>query len=304
MTATPAALAPVPSRRSMFSGFGAATIAGAAATATMAMPAAAATQTPVSEKKSRPGLTDIDILNFALNLEYLEAEFYLLATTGRGLDGTTAGSAAGRVTGGRQANLSNSVVQMFARNVAKNEVAHVNFLKSTLAASAANRPVIDLRAGFVAAGQAAGLGSNFDPFADDLSFMLGAFLFEDVGVTAYKGAAPLIRNKDYLQAAAGIHATEAYHAGCARTLLYRMGPSGRSGANAISALRDQLDGATTLDQGIEIEGRANIVPSDGGGVCFSRTPEQVLNIVYGAPGAGLTRGGFFPDGTTGKIQMT
>ena len=304
MTATPAALAPVPSRRSMFSGFGAAAIAGAAATATMAMPAAAATQTPVSEKKSRPGLTDIDILNFALNLEYLEAEFYLLATTGRGLDGATAGSAAGRVTGGRQANLSNSVVQMFARNVAKNEVAHVNFLKSTLAASAANRPVIDLRSGFVAAGQAAGLGSNFDPFADDLSFMLGAFLFEDVGVTAYKGAAPLIRNKDYLQAAAGIHATEAYHAGCARTLLYRMGPSGRSGANAISALRDQLDGATTLDQGIEIEGRANIVPSDGGGVCFSRTPEQVLNIVYGAPGAGLTRGGFFPDGTTGKIQMT
>jgi hypothetical protein len=291
-----------PTRRNMFSGLKTAALASAVATAAIASPGAA--QTPVTPKKSRPGLTDIDILNFALNLEYLEAEFYLNATTGRALESATAGAAAGSVSGGRQAQISAPLVQMFARNVAKNEYAHVNFLQSALGANAAPRPTIDLRAGFSAVGQAAGLGANFDPFADDLSFLLGAFLFEDVGVTAYKGAAPLISNRDYLKSAAGIHATEAYHAGCARTLLYRSGPQGRAGANKISALRDQLDGPGTLDQGIEVDGRVNIVPCDSGGICFGRTPEQVLNIVYGTPGSGISRGGFFPDGTTGKIQMT
>src|SRR5690606_18751050 len=115
---------------------------------------------------------------------------------------------------------------------------------------------------------------------------LGAFIFEDVGVTAYKGASPLIQNKTFLEAAAGILAAEAYHAGLVRTVLYAKGldtPSLRTAAGAISDARDSLDGMSDVDQGIVDPADAtvsNIVPLDKNGIAFSRTPGDVLNIVY------------------------
>ena len=259
--------------------------------------------------------SDADVLNFALNLEYLEAQFYSFAAFGTPLPATSTsgqGQAGGAVLGGRRVNFTDPVVREYAREIAADEIAHVNFLRSAIGTAAVVQPRIDIRgdtpdAPFSAAARSAGLiGANqsFDPYANDENFLLGAFIFEDVGVTAYKGASPLITNKVFLEAAAGILAAEAYHAALIRTVLFGKGvqtPALRSSADAISNARDSLDGATDLDQGISpVNDVSNIVPADNNGLAFSRTPGQVLNIVY-LTSQSVPRGGFFPDGVNGRF---
>ena len=77
-------------------------------------------------------------------------------------------------------------------------------------------------------------------------------------MTAYKGAARLLANKDVLEAAAGLLATEAYHAGMVRTVLFARGLADQ--ARKISDLRDAADGAGDLDQGIVIDGGPTSCP--------------------------------------------
>ncbi|MET3810679.1 ferritin-like domain-containing protein [Arthrobacter sp. UYEF3] len=289
-------------RRILFRAAGIAGIGGAAALLTSA-PA----QASKDKDKMHGAPSDGAILNFALNLEYLEAEFYLRAVTGRGLDeGLTDGKGRmGGVTGGAKVPFKpGSLIEKYAKEIAADEKSHVKFLRTALGGAAVSRPQIDLEASFTAAAMAAGLikkGQKFNPFADETSFLLGAFIFEDVGVTAYKGAAPLIDNKTYLEAAAGILAVEAYHAGIIRTTLYALGLQGP--AQAISDARDSLDGPTDLDQGIGTKETANLVPTDANGIAFSRSPGQVLNIAYLTPEE-ATEGGFFPDGVNGEINTS
>ena len=273
-----------------------------------------------SDPASAQAISDADILNFALNLEYLEAQFYLQAVNGSGLPDNLLGGTGtrGQATGGRKVNFSDPSVAQYAREIAADEQAHVAFLRTALGSAAVAQPAIDISAApngaFSSAARAAGLvgpGQSFDPYANDENFLLGAFIFEDVGVTAYKGASPLVSNKTFLEAAAGLLAVEAYHASLVRTTLYGKGieaPSLISATEAISNARDSLDGTTDLDQGVAATGTpigpaSNIVPLDANGLAFSRTAGQVLNIVY-LNRMAVTGGGFFPNGVNGTLRMS
>ncbi len=280
--------------------------------------------TPTPGPTPTPALNDADVLNFALNLEYLEAQFYAFAAFGVGLNANllTGTGTQGAVTGGAQVPFQDAVVREYAREIAIDEVAHVAFLRRALGNAAVAQPAINISGGtaaapgaFTAAARAAGVipaTGVFNPYADDNSFLLGAFIFEDVGVSAYKGAAPLISNPTYLEAAAGILAAEAYHAGLVRTVLYRKGldvrnptPALITGANQISNARDSLDGASDIDQGITGTDAtvSNIVPTDANGLAYSRSTGQVLNIVY-LNSAAVAMGGFFPAGVNGNIRTS
>ncbi len=285
------------------------TALGAAALAGGGM--AAASLSSAASAQAAP--SDADILNFALNLEYLEAQFYSFAVFGTGLPANllTGVGTQGAVTGGRKVVFTDPVVSAYAKEIAQDEVAHVTFLRNQLGNAAIAQPALDIgvtpTSAFSNAARAAGLigaGDAFDVYANDNNFLLGAFTFEDVGVTAYKGAAPLISNKTYLEAAAGILAVEAYHAALVRTALYARGvatPTLRTSADAISNARDSLDGASDLDQGISattLNGAlaSNIVPLDAQGIAFSRSVAQVHNIAY-LTNVRQIGGGFFPAGT-------
>jgi hypothetical protein len=277
--------------------------------------------TTSASAQTSTGPSDADILNFALNLEYLEAQFYSYAATGAGLSASllTGTGAQGTVTAGQKANLSNPAVIAYANEIATDEANHVAYLRNALGSSAVAMPNIDVSAtptsAFSVAAQAAGVvpaGTAFNPYANDESFLLGAYIFEDVGVTAYNGAAPLISSKTYLQAAASILAVEAYHAGLIRTSLYAMGvetptlnPNPFTATAQISALRAKLDGTNNDDQGIAGANAsiANIVDANSNSLAYYRTTGQVLNIVYGTPTA-ATMGLFFPTGVNGAINTS
>ena len=317
-----------------------------------------------STKANAQTITDADVLNFALNLEYLEAQFYAYAANGAGLAAnlqtgvTTTGAQGAVITGSganqaRQVQFTDAAVRAYAQEIAADELAHVAFLRTALGSAAVAQPVIDISGGlrpdgtpgaFTVAARAAGVIGNsaiFDPYSSDENFLLGAYIFEDVGVTAYKGASPLITNKTFLQAAAGILAVEAYHAAIVRATLYRKGigtpatsttaaipaqPGLITAAQQISDARDLLDGTGSaalgqvdrsagrnsggdLDQGLTLTTNgttsANIVPTDSNGLPYSRTAGQVLNIVYlNLTSAATTMGGFFPAGVNGNIRAS
>ncbi len=125
----------------------------------------------------------VDVLNFALTLEYIEDAFYAKANASKGL-------------------IPRKYQAVF-HQIGKHEAAHVALLKGALGAKAVKKPKAD----FTAGGKYADVFSNFD------TFTTLSKTFEDLGVAAYKGqAGNLISSGDILTIALQIHSVEARHA--------------------------------------------------------------------------------------------
>lgn len=232
--------------------------------------------------------TDAAVLNFALNLEYLEAEFYTYATTGNpitaygiGIDGVTTNSgnpaSGGYTAGGAVVPFSNSLVfsQDVAVAIAADERAHVALIRQALGSAAVAKPNINLNAlGF-------GFGNQND-------FLKLARIFEDIGVTAYAGAAPLLTPQT-LAVAAKILAAEAEHVANIRLQVARLG----------IPTSPQLDGVDILPPPSKPN---QFFSLDSNGLAAVRTPQQVLYLAYAAPNA--AGGGFFPNGANGTFTTS
>ncbi len=225
-----------------------------------------------------------DVLNFALNLEYLEASFYLYATTGTGLSSTDMGTGTGlgTVTGGAMVTNFTPTMKAIAQQIAADELTHVELLRSALGSAAVPMPNINLAA----------LGT----VNNQNLFLLVARAFEDTGVSAYLGGAGyLASSTSTLQTAAQILAVEAYHAANIRQNIIQLG------LTAMDKATDSMDVPTgSIDSG----SGANKYFCDTKALAIVRTPQQVLNIVYATTGTGITKGGFYPNGLNGTIVST
>lgn len=130
--------------------------------------------------------TAIEILNYALTLEYLEAEFY--------------------EKGNAMAPIPAGAPKMAIQTIGAHETAHVAFLKTAITTAGGTpvaKPTFDFTAG----------GAFANVFTDYATFLAVAQTFEDTGVRAYKGrAAELVKGGDLLTAALNIHSVEARHA--------------------------------------------------------------------------------------------
>ncbi|MEA2430624.1 MAG: hypothetical protein QOI19_1097 [Thermoleophilaceae bacterium] len=136
----------------------------------------------VTRALAQSGAGDIEIVNFALTLEYLEAAFYKEGLAKAGLSGQA---------------------KKLAKEIGDHENQHVAALTSTvkqLGGKPAAVPMVTF------------------PFKDQASFLKLAQVFEDTGVSAYNGAAPMIKSKEVLGAAGSIVQVEARHAAAIRLL--------------------------------------------------------------------------------------
>ena len=245
---------------------------------------AASLATGATYETHAQSITDTDILNFALNLEYLEAEFYTVITSGVTIDRpphnipiTGVGTQGPTFGAGRLDFRGDRLLEQTAIELAYDERAHVQVLRGALGSAAVAKPTINFTPGGVTTVE---------------RFLQVARILEDVGVSAYGGAAPLISSRDILGVAVRIGLAEGEHTGNIRLQL------AQRGVNDIGPI-DAFD----ITVGVPPSANRRLFSVDLQGLTAVRTPSQVLSIVYG-PGApaGTTRGGLFPDGFNGTIR--
>ena len=246
--------------------------------------ALAATRIPASAQP-----TAADVVQFALNLEYLEAEFYSVAVSGqtlqqKGVPISGVGMAGPTTTSFGKVSFGNNLVLTAgsAEDIMDDEIAHVKTLRAALSANGVvpvAKPAINLDA----------LAPNGASLANQQSFLVLARAFEDIGVSAYNGGVELLSGSPYLKTAARILATEGEHTGNIRLQVARLGIP-----------IPPLDAADVVPPP---SGHNFFSTNKANGLTAFRTPGQVLYLAYGFK-ANAKFGGFYPNGVNGVLNMS
>ncbi|OAY70176.1 Desiccation-related protein PCC13-62 [Ananas comosus] len=263
--------------------------------------------------------SDVELLEFPLNLEYLEAEFFLWGALGHGLDVVAPNLTEGGPSpvGARKAALDPLILDVVTQ-FAYQEVGHIRAIKKRV--KGFPRPLLDLSATNFAKTVNNALNRElnppFDPYANGLNFLLASYLIPYVGLTGYVGANPKLKSARAKRLVAGLLAVESAQDTVIRTLLYerlltKVYPYDFTVAeftNRASHLRNKLGKSGVKDEGLVVppvlgaEGKiqGNIIAGDRYSTAYDRTPEEILSIVY-ASGNASVPGGFYPNGARGQI---
>ncbi|KAJ1689976.1 hypothetical protein LUZ63_014131 [Rhynchospora breviuscula] len=266
--------------------------------------------------------SDIDLLEFPLNLEYLEAEFFLWGSLGYGLDMVAPNLTAGGPPpiGGKKANLD-PVTRDIILQFAYQEVGHLRAIKRTV--KGFPRPLLDISADNFAKiinnAMKYPLYPPFDPYANGLNFLLASYIIPYVGLTGYVGTNPKLQSAQAKRLVAGLLGVESAQDAVIRALLHERAlltvqPYDITVAdftNRISDLRNDIGKQGLKDEGLIVplelgaEGRisGNVIAGDRDSVAYDRSPEEILRIVYGT-GSESIPGGFFPWGGDGQIARS
>ncbi|XP_061357021.1 ferritin-like catalase Nec2 [Gastrolobium bilobum] len=266
--------------------------------------------------------SDVDRIEFALNLEFLEAEFFLNGATGVGLDANAPELAQGGPPPiGAQMALLDPLTQGVILQFGLQEVGHLRAIKNTV--KGFPRPLLDIsKESFArvmdnAFGQP--LHPPFDPYANSINYLLASYVIPYVGLTGYVGTIPNLQGTTYKKLVAGLVGVESGQDAVIRALLYEYRdsivlPYAKSVAeftNRISMLRNKLGNEGLKDEGLVVpisegaEGkvRGNVLAADKDSLSYARTPEEILRIVYGS-GDEHVPAGFFPKGANGRTARS
>ncbi|OAE30150.1 hypothetical protein AXG93_4295s1040 [Marchantia polymorpha subsp. ruderalis] len=276
---------------------------------------------------------DKDLVAFALNLEYLEAEFFLHGALGYGLDKKAPYLAAGGPPplGAEKAKLDPLVYDLVGQ-MGLQEVGHIRAIKESIGHVAFPRPRLDISKKTWAKTMDHAfnktLSPPFDAYANSINYMLASYAIPYVGLTGYTGAAPLLIGSGAKSLVARLLGVESGQDAIIRTWLYerkseKVKPYDFTVAEAtveISKLRNHLDHHGLMvvkgkklpfevdDEGLvvpkelgaEKETSGNVLSADKNSISYQRTPEQILSVVYSS-GNPKVSGGFYPDGARGEI---
>ncbi|XP_023765706.1 desiccation-related protein PCC13-62 [Lactuca sativa] len=262
---------------------------------------------------------DTNLLEFPLNLEYFEAEYFLYGSMGKGLDSVEPNIAAGGPppVGAKQANLT-PVIKDIITQFAYQEIGHLRAIKKVVEGFA--RPLLKLSSESFATviNDAFGkpLSPPFDPYANDINYLISCYVIPYVGLTGYVGTNPKLQSPVSRKLVAGLLGVESGQDAVIRSLLYerakeKVVPYGMSVAeftDKISELRNKLGNNGLKDEGLKVPSeigaekkiKGNILAGDKDSLAYGRSPREILRIVYGT-GKEQVPGGFYPNGGNGAL---